>query len=147
VPDAMVVRDGPEVEFPHKARSDNLAYATIFSDVQDAGAGTILRTSPQPAVISSFDVSQQALAERQSSTRAGARGATAERPPPMINSKLRRKRLLTDFTNLVSRHCGLTERARWTADPPADRRCTPPAATSFRKHNRSLLSLRPTGRT
>ena len=111
VPDAIVVRDRPKIELPRKARSDNLAYATMLSDVQDAGARTILRTGPQPAAISSFDVSQQALAERQSSTRPSARGATAERPPPMINSKRRWKRLLADFTDLV-RHRGVAERVR-----------------------------------
>ena len=107
----MVVRDGPKIELPRKARSDNLAHTTILSDVHDAGARTILRTGPQPAAISSFDVSQQALAERQSSTRPSARGATAERPPPMINSKRRWKRLLADFTDLV-RHRGVAERVR-----------------------------------
>lgn len=148
VPDAMVVRDRPIVELPRKARSDDLAYATSFPDVQDAGAGTVLRSGPQPAAIGSFDVSEQALSERESSAGTDAGRATAERPPSMICSKPSGKRLLANFTDdLVSGHRHMAERVRWTADPLADRRYTPPAAMSFRRHNRSLLSRRPTHRT
>ena len=77
VPDAMVVRDGPKIELPRKARSDNLAYATILSDVQDASARTILRAGPQPAVLSLLNMSEQALPEWPSSTCTNAPRTTA----------------------------------------------------------------------
>ena len=64
VPDTMAVRDESVVELPREARSDDLAHSPMLSDVQNAGAGGILCARPEPAVVGSFDVGEETLAER-----------------------------------------------------------------------------------
>ena len=65
VPDSMVVWDRPVMKPPREPRSDDCTYVTILTDVQDTGAGSILRTGPEPAGVCSFDVGEETLPERE----------------------------------------------------------------------------------
>src|SRR5713226_5670270 len=119
VPDSVVVWDGPVMKLPREPGSDDRTYVTILTDVQDAGAGSILRAGPEPAGVCSFDVGEETLPERQPTARTEARLAAADPPTQIFHSRLCRKGPLADFTDDVSGHCTLAERARSTADPPA----------------------------
>src|SRR5579859_1456321 len=103
-------------------------YVTILTKVQDAGAGSILRADPEPAGVCSFDVGEETLPERQPSAGTDAGGAAAKQSTLSIDSRLFRKRPLADFTDWVSGHRTLAERARSRAGRSADTRYTPLAA-------------------
>ena len=65
VPDSMVGCDKPVMEPPREPRSDDRTYVTVLTDVQNAGAGSILRAGPEPAGVCSFDVGEETLPERE----------------------------------------------------------------------------------
>ncbi len=65
VPHSVAVWDEPVVELPREPRSDDRAYVTVLTDVQDAGAGSILRTGPKPAAVGSCNMGEEALPERE----------------------------------------------------------------------------------
>jgi hypothetical protein len=147
VPDSMVLWDGPVMELPREPRSDDRTYVSILTDVQDSGAGSILRAGPQPAGVCSFDMGEEALPEWEPSAGTHAGRAAAKQSTLSIDSRLFRKRPLADFTDWVSGHRTLAERARSTAGRPAGTRCTLLAATPCHTHSRWIRPPRPTGRT
>jgi hypothetical protein len=65
VPDSVVGWDGPAMKLPREPWSDDRTYVTILTDVQNAGAGSILRTGPKPAAVGSCNMGEEALPERE----------------------------------------------------------------------------------
>src|SRR5258708_5722399 len=90
---------------------------------------------------------EETLPERQPSAGTDAGRAAAKQSTLSIDSRLFRKRPLADFTDWVSGHRTLAERARSTAGRPADTRYTLLAATPCHRRSRWILPPRPTGRT
>ena len=99
VPHSVAVWDEPVVELPREPRSDDRTYVTILTNVQDAGAGSILRADPEPAGVCSFDVGEETLPERQAPAGTDAGRGVAKQPTLSIDSRLFRKRPLADFTD------------------------------------------------